>query len=356
MAIFYGIWACHYVGGEVAQQTDAASEFLAEAERHKDTISLSVAHRIMGTTYLTRGELTAALPHLERARALYELQLDTPPLQYQYGQDVGASALCYLSWVLWLLGYVDQASQIASKAVARAQELSHPHTQAFTICHASGMMDIFRRRSEGMQSYAAAVVSLCNEHGLSHWSACGRVLEGQAATLDGDTDQGIEMLGAGVAAWQKAGAKLWLPLFLALQAEAHAQQGDNQAALDMIEQAIASSRESGERWFLAEILRIKATLLASSNPEDQRIDALLMESLDLARHQQARSWQLRTACDLALHWQRIGQAKKAMELLQTIYIQFTEGFDTEDLRRAKDILNSLEPGGSGGRPHSRKRV
>jgi hypothetical protein len=45
-----------------------------------------------------------------------------------------------------------------------------------------------------------------------------------------------------------------------------------------------------------------------------------------------------------------------MELLQTIYIQFTEGFDTEDLRRAKDILNSLEPGGSGGRPHSRKRV
>jgi predicted ATPase len=355
MAIFYGIWACHYVGGEVAKQTDAASQFLAEAERHKDTVSLSVAHRIIGTTHLTRGELPAALTHLERARSLYELQFDTPSLQYQYGQDVGASILCYLSWVLWLQGDVDQALEVATKAIARAQELSHPHTQAFTICHARGMMDIFRRRSEGMQSYAEAVVFLCNEHDLSHWSACGRILEGQAAAFEGDTDQGIEMLGAGVDAWRKAGAKLWLPLFLTLQAQAHAKQGNNQAALDMIEQAIASSRQSGEEWFLAEILRTKATLLASSNSEDQRIEALLMESLDLARLQQARSWQLRAACDLALRWQRIGQTKKAAELLQTVYAQFTEGFDTADLRHAKGILDSLEPGGGGRRPPSRKR-
>src|ERR1700732_3289435 len=32
-AILYGIWACYYVGGEVAIRA-AAEEFLAEAERH----------------------------------------------------------------------------------------------------------------------------------------------------------------------------------------------------------------------------------------------------------------------------------------------------------------------------------
>ncbi len=64
LAILYGVWACHYVGGEVAQQTDAAGEFLKEAERHQDTAALCVAHRIVGTTYLTKGEFAAALPHL----------------------------------------------------------------------------------------------------------------------------------------------------------------------------------------------------------------------------------------------------------------------------------------------------
>jgi len=63
LAILYGIWACHYVGGEVAKQTGAAAEFLTEAKRHNDTASLCVAHRIVGTTHLTKGEFAAALPY-----------------------------------------------------------------------------------------------------------------------------------------------------------------------------------------------------------------------------------------------------------------------------------------------------
>ena len=211
----------------------------------------------MGTTYATKGEFAAALPHLEQARALYDPQHGTP-LQYQYGQDIGAAALCYLSWALWQLGSVDRASQAAADAVKRAEELVHPHTQAFTICHARGMIDIFRRSSEDMRSYARSVVSLCQEHGLSHWMACGRILEGWATVNEGEIDLGIELLRASVAAWREAGARLWLPLFLALEAQAYDKAGRNEAALRAIEEAIAISEETGERWCLAEILRIKA--------------------------------------------------------------------------------------------------
>ena len=153
LAILYGIWAGHYVGGKVAKQTDAAGEFLKEAERNDDTAALSVAHRIMGTTFVTKGAFTAALPHLEQAKALYAPQ-HAAPSQYQYGQDVDAAALCYLSWTLWQLGSVDRAAQVAADAVKRAEELSHPHTLAFTICHARGIVDIFRRSSKDMKSYA----------------------------------------------------------------------------------------------------------------------------------------------------------------------------------------------------------
>src|SRR4029079_16463689 len=55
-AILYGIWACNYVGGEVAMQRGAAADFLAEAERHNDTASLCLSHRTLGTTYVQMGE------------------------------------------------------------------------------------------------------------------------------------------------------------------------------------------------------------------------------------------------------------------------------------------------------------
>ncbi len=341
-AILYGIWACHYVGGEVAKQTDAAAEFLAEAKRHNATAALCVAHRIVGTTYVTKGDFAAGLRHLERARALYDPKQHAQ-LQYQYGQDLGAAALCYLSWALWHLGYVDQASEVAAEAVKSAEELSHPHTLAYTICHARGMIDIFRRSSEDMRSYAGSVVSLCNEHGLLHWVACGRILEGWADTCRGDLDQGIEALHAGVAAWRKAGARLWVPIFLALEAKAHAKGGRSDASLRAIEQAIAISEETGERWCIAEVLRIKAGLLMATDRACNQIETLLLKSLAIARHQQARCWELRTACDLAKLWQGKGRGKEALQLLQSIYAQFTEGFDTADLRHAKLVMDSLKP-------------
>ena len=355
LAILYGIWAGHYVGGKVAKQTDAAGEFLKEAERNNDTAALSVAHRIMGTTYATKGEFAAALPHLEQARALDDPQHGAP-LQYQYGQDVGAAALCYLSWALWHLGSVDQASQVAANAVKRAEELSHPHTQAFTICHARGMIDIFRRSSEDMRSCARSVVSLCQENGLSHWMACGRILEGWATVNEGEIDRGIELLRAGVAAWREAGARLWLPLFLVLEAQACHKAGRNEAALGAIEQAIAISEETGERWCLAEILRVKAGLLSETGRAGDQVEILFARSLEVARSQQARCWELRAACDLASLWQSKGRTNEALQLLQPIYAQFTEGFDLADLRHAKLILDGLEPTVSQKQAKSRKHT
>ena len=71
-AILYGIWACHYVAGEVDKQRVVAVEFLAEAERTDDTAVRCVAHRILGTTYVTMGEFATGLHHLKQARALYD--------------------------------------------------------------------------------------------------------------------------------------------------------------------------------------------------------------------------------------------------------------------------------------------
>jgi predicted ATPase len=338
-ATLYGIWACHYVGGEVAKQRDTAVEFLAEAERYGDTAALCIAYRILGTTYVTMGEFAAGLHHLERARELYDAEHHSC---YWYGQDTGVATLCYLSWALWHLGNVDQASEVAAEAMRRAEELSHPHTLVYAICHARGFIDLFMRRCQDTQLYAGLVVSLCTENGFSHWVNCGRILEGWAEICRGEVDQGIELLRAGVVAWHKKGAQLWLPIFRTLEAEACAKAGLADAALQAIEEAHTISRDTGERWAMAEVLRVKARLLlATGRVQVDEIETILVNSLEIARQQQARCWELRASYDLARLWQGQGREKKALKLLQSVYDQFTEGLDTAELREAKSLIRSL---------------
>ncbi len=108
------------------------------------------------------------------------------------------------------------------------------------------------------------------------------------------------------------------------------------------ERALAMCEESGERWAMAEVLRSKAQLLLSARrADDAAIEGILLKSLEIARRQQARCWELRTSCDLSRLWQRRGESTKALKLLQSVYDQFTEGFDTADWRDAQKLLRTL---------------
>jgi predicted ATPase len=355
-AVLYGMWASHYVAGEVVKQHSAAADFLKEAERTDDTVAKCVGHRLVGTTHLTKGEFTTALHHLKQAWAQYNPEHHVA-YRYQYGQEIGASTLCYLSWALWHRGYIEQGLDTAMEALALAEKLSHPHTLVYTICHARGFMDLFRRRHRDMHDYAGLVVSICNENGFLHWANCGALFNGWAAVSRGQVDRGIQMLQEALAAWQKGGARLWMPTFLMLQAQAYAKAGRNDTAVATIGQAIANCEQSGEQWALAEILRTKASLLShAGTAKRDKVEAILLDSLDVARRQGARCWELRTAWDLSRLWRRQGRNRKAIELLQSVSDQFTEGFDTEDLRDARKLLVNLRlnlRGGPVDRPGSR---
>ncbi len=61
----------------------------------------------------------------------------------------------------------------------------------------------------------------------------------------------------------------------------------------------------------------------------------------MARHQQAKSWELRATMSLARLWQRQGKRGEARQLLSEVYGWFTEGFDTADLHEARALLEEL---------------
>lgn len=71
------------------------------------------------------------------------------------------------------------------------------------------------------------------------------------------------------------------------------------------------------------------------------VEACFLKAIDVARHQQAKMWELRATVSLARLWQQEGQRAEARQVLLEIYNWFTEGFDTVDLKEAKELLEAL---------------
>ena len=112
--------------------------------------------------------------------------------------------------------------------------------------------------------------------------------------------------------------------------------------LEEVAKAIAQIERTGweERLHYADILVTKGSLLRLTN-DPGGAEVSYREALDVARQQQAKSWQLRAAIALARLWQHESRHEDARGLLGPIYNWFTEGFDTKDLKEAKALLESL---------------
>jgi predicted ATPase len=89
-----------------------------------------------------------------------------------------------------------------------------------------------------------------------------------------------------------------------------------------------------------ELRRLEGIALAGLNRLQEGQNAL-EEALRVARHQQAKSLELRAATTLARLWGEQGRRREAHELLAPVYGWFTEGFDTADLKDAKALLDQL---------------
>jgi predicted ATPase len=174
------------------------------------------------------------------------------------------------------------------------------------------------------------------------WAFLAPISYGLALVREGKVAEGIVPLKTGIAVWESSGGKVRSPIWNAFLAEAMALTGDLDSALHLIDAQIIEINRRGceQRLYYAEILRLKGWVLSlKSDPEGAERNFLA--SLDWARRQQAKSWELRTSTSLARLWQSQGKRREAYELLAPVYGWFTEGFDTKDLLDAKSLLGEL---------------
>src|SRR5262249_54061144 len=109
--------------------------------------------------------------------------------------------------------------------------------------------------------------------------------------------------------------------------------------------ALAVGKQTGERFCEAELYRLKGELLLAQEDRPGKtkdVEQCFLQALAVARHQQAKSLELRAAMSLARLWQQQGKKQEAYWRLFEIYDWFTEGFDTKDLQEAQALLATLQ--------------
>jgi uncharacterized protein HemY len=107
-----------------------------------------------------------------------------------------------------------------------------------------------------------------------------------------------------------------------------------------LDEALVDIKISGERRDEAEIYRIKGELLLISGAQSEA-EGCFRQAIDIARRQQARSWELRAAMSMARLHQNQGDNEQARQNIEEILDWFTEGFRTADLIEAKAIIAAL---------------
>jgi predicted ATPase len=166
--------------------------------------------------------------------------------------------------------------------------------------------------------------------------------QGWALTGQEQWTAGMAKLREGSEAALASGSELWRPYFLALLAEATGKAGQPEDGLRLLTEAQDVMARTDERFYEAELSRLMGVLhLAHSPVAHVEAEDHMRHALNVARRQQARSWELRTSMSLCRLWQQQGRRAVARELLASIYSWFTEGFDTADLQEAKALLEEL---------------
>ena len=334
-----GLMRFSFHRGELATAHDLGEQLLHLAERLDDAGLLVRAHHMLAENLVWVGDFVGARVHAEQGMARYTPQQHRA-LMVRYGTDSGVGCRTNASTALWVLGYPDQARQWSDEALALAQALAHPFSLGLALYSAAYLHQL-RREGALTHTHAEAVTALATEQGFPIWMALGPRLRGWALAEQGAVGAGLAQMRQGLAAWQATGARV-RPSSLTLLAGVYGQAGQPEEGLHMLAEAQAVAQATGERFWEAELVRRKGELLLMLATDHQaEAETCFHQAIEIARRQEAQSWELRAAMSLSRLWQHQGKRAAAYDLLAPVYGWFTEGFDTADLQDAKALLDAL---------------
>jgi tetratricopeptide (TPR) repeat protein len=236
----------------------------------------------------------------------------------------------------WVLGRGDIARERLDEMRA-AVNSSNPRDLAYSDFFSANFYTLMRE-NETAELLAMRALDLSEKHALRHPAACSRCFLGQARAQLGRAGDAIALLRRGIDALMEIGNRLSVPRFLTCLAIAQNLGGATGDGLETVEQALSFNAE--DAWYRPETLRVRGELRLKQGNR-QLAEADFRDSLAMAQSMGAKAWELRTTLSVARLFDSEGRRDKAREMLVDIYNWFTEGYDTQDLKDAKTLLDEL---------------
>jgi predicted ATPase len=340
-SFLWGVWSGNYVKFNGEAIKSLASQVMTLAERQGTTTPLMVGHRLVAMSALHTGDIDGSRQHFDRAIALYD-PAEHRALAPRFGQDIRVAALVFRARALWLLGYPALALADIESALKDGREIDHGPSLLYALNNAASL-NIYCGYYAAASKHADEVVIFATQkRGLGFWKAYGIIWQSVALALLGNASDAVQKIASAINGYRSMGSTLNLPEHLGYLANAHTQLGQIDDAWRCIGEAMTIMKASGETWCEAELHRISGEIALNSPEQDAvRAQTYFERALSVARQQQAKSWELRAAMSMARLWRDQGKREEACELLAPVYGWFTEGFDTRDLKEAKNLLDEL---------------
>ena len=330
----------HYIRSEYPESLECANNALHFAQQADETVLEAEAHWYLGFLKFCLGDYLDASVHLNQVISFYNPKRHHRSLVLLRGVDAGLSAIAYESCCLWCLGFPDKAAQTSQRALVLAKEFGHPFTMADIICYAGCMLATMRQEPVALMEHANALIQIADQNSLTGWMGMAISCHGAALAMMGLVEEAIIEIRRGIEVSESSGIRLYKPISLLFLAKSLALAGLIEAGMDMLLDAMIDTEQTGEQHWVAEIHRLQAEFYAGLGNLSAAENSL-RKAIEIAQSQNAKSWELRAAIDLARLWQGQGKVADAQDLLEPIFNWFTEGFDTSDLKAAKKLLAEL---------------
>lgn len=326
-----GLWNFHWVRGEYAEARDLAENLMDLAKGLEDPSMRQQAHHSLGILLMDHGEFANAYEHLAQGNGIFT--------------RFGAALL------QWNLGFPDQAVKNMEETLAIARDSRNPEKQIFAHQGAARIFLACRDYQKTLEHARNALDLALKYELVDVWTAPMRSLHGWATAKLGRISCGLEQTRQALAVLKRVGSTNLGPLLSGIHAEISMDAGRIEEGLAAVTDALEGARNTGMHHYDAELYRLKGELLlrqASRHPisyrsSGQRADAeaCLEQSIEIARRQQSRSFELRATASLARLLQNLDRKMEAKTRLDLIYNWFSEGHETLDLKDAGALLQEL---------------
>ena len=190
----------------------------------------------------------------------------------------------------------------------------------------------------GVLTNTAELLELSEQYGLPQPGAIGLVYRGWGLMASGKPE-GLALAQEGISALEGFGLRIFLSRAYCAMAESCLCAGRQAEGLQQVKKALLIASDIGESFYLPRILLINAKLLRATGRHNEDAEASLRQSIELARIQGAKSFELCAALELFPLWSKKGKHAEARELLSPICNALSQEPDMPGVKDARKLLD-----------------